>query len=159
MCGGNVGVRSTLRTQEDLGVYCRSLSAWTLWYLGYPDQALARSQEALTLAQQRAHPLSLSQALGTAAQFHQFCRDVCAAQEYAEASMHLAVEQGFPLITARGAVLRSWALAGLLVKRGHLTRPSFAVSRTFGASRPGSLPMTEGPRCPQAQSLALGMYQ
>src|SRR4029453_17120655 len=34
---------------EDLGVYCRSLSAWTLWYLGYPDQALARSHEALTL--------------------------------------------------------------------------------------------------------------
>src|SRR5262249_25327902 len=23
---------------EDLGVYCRSLSAWTLWYLGYPEQ-------------------------------------------------------------------------------------------------------------------------
>ena len=49
---------------------------------------------------------------------------------------------------------------GELVKRGHLTRPSFEVSRTFGASRvPGSLPMAEGPRCPQAQSLALGMCQ
>jgi predicted ATPase len=96
---------------EYLGVYCRSLSAWTLWSLGYPDQGLARSQEALTLAQQRAHPLSLSQALGVAAQFHQFCRDVCAAQECAEASIHLAMEQGFPLHTARGAVLRGWALA------------------------------------------------
>ena len=40
-----------------------------------------------------------------------------------------------------------------------LTRPSFGVPRTFGASRPGSLPMAEGPLCPQAQSLALGMYQ
>ena len=48
---------------------------------------------------------------------------------------------------------------GLLVKRGHLTRPSFEVSRTLGASRPESLPMAEGARCPQAQSLALGMYQ
>src|SRR5262249_22712950 len=49
---------------------------------------------------------------------------------------------------------------GELVKRGHLTRPSFGVSRTFGASRvPGSLPMAEVPRCPQAQSLALGMCQ
>jgi phosphoribosylaminoimidazolecarboxamide formyltransferase / IMP cyclohydrolase len=48
---------------------------------------------------------------------------------------------------------------GLLVKRGQLTRPSFGVSRMFGASRSGSLPMAEGPRCPQAQSLALGMNQ
>jgi hypothetical protein len=47
---------------------------------------------------------------------------------------------------------------GVLVKRGQLTRPSFGVPRTFGASRlPGSLPMAEVPRCPQAQSLALGM--
>ena len=51
---------------------------------------------------------------------------------------------------------RAW---GLLVKRGQLTRPSFGVSRTLGASRPGSLPMAEGPLCPQAQSLALGRYQ
>src|SRR5262249_5936479 len=51
-------------------------------------------------------------------------------------------------------------LPGELVKRGHLTRPSFGVSRTFGASRvPGSLPMAEVPRCPQAQNLALGMCQ
>jgi predicted ATPase len=96
---------------EDLGVYCRSLSAWTLWYLGYPDRALARSQEAVTLAQQRAHPLSLSHALRVAAEFHQFCRDVCAAQESAAAYIHLAMEQGFPLETACGAVLRGWAQA------------------------------------------------
>ncbi len=30
---------------------------WTLWLLGYPDQALQRSHEALTLAQELAHPL------------------------------------------------------------------------------------------------------
>ena len=51
------------------------------------------------------------------------------------------------------------ACGGALVKRGELTRPSFGVSRTCGASRPGSVPMAEGPCCPQVQSLALGMYQ
>jgi predicted ATPase len=96
---------------EDLGVYCRILDAWSLWYLGYPDQGLARSQEALTSPQRSAHPLSLSLTLSHAAQFHQFCRDVCAAQECADASIHLAMEQGFPLQTADGAVLRGWALA------------------------------------------------
>ena len=49
---------------------------------------------------------------------------------------------------------------GALVKRGHLTLPSFGALRMFGASRiPGLLPIAEVSRCPQAQSLALGMYQ
>jgi predicted ATPase len=96
---------------EDLGVYCRSFSAWTLWYLGYPDQGLARGQEALTLAQQVVHPFSLCQALSALAQFHQCRREGYAAQERAEAAITLATEQGFSLLTARGAVLRGWALA------------------------------------------------
>ena len=51
---------------EDAGVTVTACS-WTLWYLGYPDQGLARSQEAVTLAQQIAQPFSLSFALGEAA--------------------------------------------------------------------------------------------
>jgi hypothetical protein len=48
---------------------------------------------------------------------------------------------------------------GVLVKRGQLTRPSFGVLQTFETSRvPGPLPIAVTPRCPQAQSLALGMY-
>ena len=39
---------------------CHSFSAWTLWFLGYPDQGLAQSQQAVTLAQQIAHPFSLA---------------------------------------------------------------------------------------------------
>ena len=42
---------------------CLSYAAWTLWHLGYPDQALKRSQEALTLAQELSHPFSLAFAL------------------------------------------------------------------------------------------------
>ena len=42
---------------EDAGVICRSHAAWTLWFLGYPDQGLARSHEAVTLAQQSGAPL------------------------------------------------------------------------------------------------------
>src|SRR5262249_46010842 len=61
---------------EDAGVVCRSHDAWTLWYLGYPDQGLARNDEALTLAQQIVHPHSLGYALSAAAWFHQLRRDV-----------------------------------------------------------------------------------
>ena len=79
--------------------------------MGYPDQGLARSHEAVTLAQQIAHPFSLSFALSCAAMFHQFRREVRAAQERAEAAISLATEQGFPLWMAFGSILRGWALA------------------------------------------------
>jgi predicted ATPase len=95
---------------DDAGVVCYIHAARALWYLGYPAQGLARSQEAVTLARQSAHPFSLSVALSGAAWFHQIRREGSAAQECAEASIHLAMEQGFPLYTARGAVLHGWAL-------------------------------------------------
>jgi TOMM system kinase/cyclase fusion protein len=95
---------------EDAGVACRSFAARTLWFLGYPDQGLAQSQQAVTLAQQRAHPLSLNYALRIAAMFHQFRREVRVAQERAEASIRLATEQGFPYWIAFGTILRGWAL-------------------------------------------------
>ena len=48
--------RSTFGT-ADPRVDCLSYAAWTLWYLGYPDQALKRSQEALALAAGAVSPL------------------------------------------------------------------------------------------------------
>ena len=96
---------------EDVGVTNLSRDSWTLWYLGYPDQALARSQAAVTLAQQLAHPLSLSFALGEAAVFHQFRREGRAAQAHAAAALHLATDQGFPHWRAYSTILHGWALA------------------------------------------------
>src|SRR5262249_37140836 len=69
---------------DDSGVMCHSFSAWTLWFLGYPNQELAQSQQAVTLAQQIAHPFSLSVAVSGAAMFHQLRREGYAAQECAE---------------------------------------------------------------------------
>jgi predicted ATPase len=91
-------------------VSCLSYAAWTLWILGYPDQALRRNQEALTLAQELAHPFSLACALAFAAGLHQFRREAGAARERAEAAMTLSTEQGFPFWLAMGRVVRGWAL-------------------------------------------------
>ena len=96
---------------EDAGVICHSFSAWTLWSLGSPDQGRSRSHEAVTLAQQMAHPYSLSYALTGAAVLHQLRREVWAAQECAEAVIRLATEQGFPMWKAAGSILYGWALA------------------------------------------------
>src|SRR5262249_16886092 len=98
LCGG-----------EDPGVACQCFAAWTLWLLGYPDQALKRTHEALRLAQAVAHPFSRAQALALAAGVHLFRREGPAAQERAEAAIALSTEQGFPNYVAGGTVRRGWA--------------------------------------------------
>ena len=94
-----------------LGVSCRRHAAWTLWYLGYPEQARQRSHEAIALAQELAHPYSLAYALYFAAVLHCLRREAPAAQAQAEALMELARQQEFPARVVRGTVLRGWALA------------------------------------------------
>lgn len=96
---------------EDAGVVCRSFAAWALWCQGYPDQGLAQSQQAVTLARQMAHPFSLGLAFGHAATLHACRREMRAAQERADAAISLTTEQGFPSWMAWGALLRGWALA------------------------------------------------
>jgi predicted ATPase len=96
---------------EDTGVTCRCFAACTLWYLGYPDQGRAQMDEAVTLAQQVAHPFSLGFALSIAAMFHQSRREMPAAQEYAESAINLTQEQGFQYWRANSSILRGWALA------------------------------------------------
>jgi predicted ATPase len=95
---------------QDSGVTCLCFASFALWLLGYPDQALKRSQEALALAQELSHPYSLALALGYAGPIHQYRREGQAAQERAEAVMALCSEQGFPHFLAVGIIRRGWAL-------------------------------------------------
>jgi class 3 adenylate cyclase/predicted ATPase len=99
------------RMGYDPGVACRGWAAFALWLLGYPDQALARAHEALSLAHTLAHPLSLAYARGSAAVVSQCRRDVPAVYEHAEAAVALAAEQGFPFLAAWLTSVRGWALA------------------------------------------------
>src|SRR5262249_2942743 len=98
-----------------------------LWLLGYPDQALQRSQQAIRLAQEIVIPISQAFALAWATTVYQFRREAPATQERAEALIALSMEQGFPIWEAYGRVLRGWALAvqgqgeeGIVqMRRGH----------------------------------------
>jgi predicted ATPase len=96
---------------QDPGVMCLSSVAPVLWNLGYPDQALKRSQEALMLAQKRSHPHSLVLALDFAAWLHSLRREGQVAQEQAGIAMRLATAQGFTQWLAFGTILQGWALA------------------------------------------------
>jgi class 3 adenylate cyclase/predicted ATPase len=98
------------RIGQDPAVGCRANAATTLWLLGYPAQALAHVHDALALAHELSHPPSLAFARGRVAFVLQFCRDVQAVHEQAEAAIALSTEQGFPLWAAWGTSCRGWAL-------------------------------------------------
>jgi predicted ATPase len=95
---------------QDTGVACYTYEALALWLLGYPDQALHRSREGLTLAQQLAHPFSLTFALLHGAVLHVARREGQATREVSEAALTLATEQGFAFWLAWGKFLRGCAL-------------------------------------------------
>jgi class 3 adenylate cyclase/tetratricopeptide (TPR) repeat protein len=95
----------------DPGVVCLSRGAWTLWMLGYADQALTMSHKAISLAQELSHASSLAFALFFAAVLHQCRREARQVQEQAEAMIALSTEHGFVQWIAGGVLLRGWALA------------------------------------------------
>jgi tetratricopeptide (TPR) repeat protein len=95
---------------------CLGALAITLWFLGYPDQAMQRSAEAMHVAQALAHPYSLACALVDAAYLHWFCGDWEKLWERTETLRTLAAAHGFAELYAR-AMYR----AGLaLVKQGEI---------------------------------------
>jgi predicted ATPase/class 3 adenylate cyclase len=99
------------RMGQDPGVACRIYTAVALWCLGYPTQARARVDEALTLAHELSHPFSLAFAQCFAAFVSQFRRDVPAVHAHAEAAVALSTAQGFTQWAVQGTILRGWALA------------------------------------------------
>jgi predicted ATPase len=98
------------RFGQDVGVSCRIYAAVTLWCLGYPDQSVQQSHEALTLARQVPHPMSLAYALFFSTWVYQFRREWQHAHELAQACINLTAEQGFMLLIAGGTMFRGWAL-------------------------------------------------
>ena len=97
---------------HDPGVCCLCFDTWCLWMLGYPEQALRRSQEGLALARDLSHPTTLAHTQFQIGMLRQFRRDGAATQELAEALESLSAEQGLPTYGAYGSILQGWALAG-----------------------------------------------
>jgi predicted ATPase len=95
----------------DTGVSCLSYAAWTLWSLGYPDQALERGNEAIALAEALSHPHSLTFAEQFVGVLRKYRREARAAQSSAERAIALSAEHGFTLWLAWATTLRGWAIA------------------------------------------------
>jgi predicted ATPase len=93
------------------GVACLAYAAPALWSLGYPEQALQRCQEALTLTQEFEHPQSQGLVHHLAAYLHHRRRELSAVQAHAEAALRLATAQGLPLYNGLAHHIQGWTLA------------------------------------------------
>jgi DNA-binding SARP family transcriptional activator/predicted ATPase len=96
---------------EDPKEICLSYTAWSLWLLGYPDQALEKTYEAVALARERDQPFGLTGTLDWAAIVHQLRGEVEAAQERVAEALVLSTKHGFAFRSALETILQGWALA------------------------------------------------
>lgn len=88
-----------------------SLAAWTVWYLGYPEQALSLNKQARSVAQDAASPLELTWAALCSAWLHQHRGEWQLVHEPAAQGLSLAAEHGLSFPSAVAGVLQGWALA------------------------------------------------
>jgi predicted ATPase/class 3 adenylate cyclase len=109
---------------HDPGVCCGFHAADVLWLLGYPDRALQRSQDALTLARELDHPSTLDTALSFTAWFDYHRGDGQAVRARVEEGITLATEQGFSRVRTQVTFLQGW----LLVEQG---RQAAGIAQMF----------------------------
>lgn len=114
---------------QDPSVAGLSVLSWGLFALGYPEQAQARSEEALTDAKELSHRNTLGYALLYGCILSQLRGDQDEARDRANALIALAAEQGSPHFLGAGIVVRGWTLgaageleAGIAQIRDGLTR-------------------------------------
>lgn len=120
---------------HDPAAYARATSALSMWFSGYPDQALAMMHEALTHAERMAHPLTLAAVLNFAGDLHHYRREIDELATLAERGVGFSTEQGF-ILWANGGIS---SLGWVLVQRGDIgagikqIRESLAGTQATGA--------------------------
>jgi DNA-binding winged helix-turn-helix (wHTH) protein/predicted ATPase len=128
---------------DDPGVTCHCFLGLSLWYLGYPDQALASVEKAVAVAKKIGSPYCETFALDFVTWIQVLRRDEPAAQASADALMRIAPDQGFQFLLADSRILQGWILAaqGKAADGLQRVRPAIAAYEATGAlmSKPSHL--------------------
>jgi DNA-binding SARP family transcriptional activator len=112
--------------------------SWVLWFLGYPDQALARSKAATDLAKELNLAWTTASTAGIAgAALHLFRRESQAAQEHEELLMRVSADAGLDVWRSEGMCYRGWrqVLAGQVVEGIAQLRQGLAAMHTVGTAQ------------------------
>ena len=95
---------------HDPGVCCRYNAAHVLWLLGYPDQALQKSKDSLTLARELSHAATTATALSFAVWLAQQRGESEVMRAHMDEIMTIATEHGFSHWLPFGNFLQGWLL-------------------------------------------------
>ena len=91
---------------HDPQVCCLGYLGVTLWYSGFPDQALHQAQAGLDYAHALNHPYTVALARIQLAWVYLLRKEGQYAQEQADATIALARKQGYPFYVAMGTMFR-----------------------------------------------------
>ena len=118
----------------DVLVFSAAWSTHVLWLLGYPDQAVSRSREAIAGAEDLGLPHSLTLAHAYAALMRQFRRDRSASGEHAHSAMELSARYGFAYYREWGTIIQGWVASQERPREGvTMIRQGVANLRALGA--------------------------
>ncbi|WP_089940713.1 AAA family ATPase [Candidatus Entotheonella palauensis] len=93
---------------HDPVVFSLANTGFALWFQGYPDQALVKSQEALARARKLRHPFTLAAALVHAAALHQYRREPSEVVALAEELLAMSRVKEFDFWYAAAQVFQGW---------------------------------------------------
>ena len=90
---------------QDPGVMCLCYSAWALWQLGFPDQALQRVLAVVDRAEHLKHKFSIGEAYGFRAAIQHFRGENEAALQSAERAIEVCEDCGFVVWLAHARLM------------------------------------------------------
>ena len=124
------------RFGHDAGVTILSFRSWAVWFLGYPEAALADTEQALTYAREIGQAATLMVALGVTTTIHILCGDYSVAIARAQELFALAEEKGALLWKALGMLLQGgpFALTGKASDAVQMITSGIAAYRSTGAT-------------------------
>lgn len=120
---------------HDPGICCRNFSVDLLWLRGYPDQALERARETLSLAERLSHPLTLVQAQSSFSQVHLLRGEAEEARRAVEKWGALSKEFVLAQMISQARFHLGWALTeqGLVEEGLREMREGIAATMATGA--------------------------
>jgi len=88
--------------------FVRAVSAWNLWYLGYPDRGLERVHRAIAAARKSDSKEAMEAAYNLAGVFYHLLGDLVRLRDCAQASLQLATQAGNPFHRSLAHIYLGW---------------------------------------------------
>jgi tetratricopeptide (TPR) repeat protein len=125
----------SLRTGQNIGVMFPVHIAMSLWEMGFPDQALARTEAMMQFARRLAHPFSLAMALYFRRRMCEFCGFEDQVRQSIEEEHTLCRQHGFAFWAAHAAL----ASGRQLILQGKINEARAQIEPTWQALQAAGL--------------------